>query len=175
MKKFTSASASKYLRMLEEEKKHILDAESETSTYTRTADEAVEPPAYDYAETRARIERINEATRKIRHALHMFNSEATIEFDGSDTMTIDEALIYLAQLNNEKNVLLQMRNRRPKERLSGGWRSEIIEYRYANYDVEAVDADYRRLVSRISDLQLAIDLANQTETFEVDIEDWLIS
>lgn len=164
---FTSASANKYLRTLSEEKLHLLSQEIEVCTYTRAAGEDVEAPAYDYADTRAKIAAIDETTRTIRHALHLFNATYVLPESG---ITVDEALIKLAQLSNLKDTLSIMRDRRETERVEGNWRSkDVIEYRYANYDVNQAGEDYAAVVDQISKLQLEIDLANQTQTFEVEI------
>ncbi len=42
-----------------------------------------------------------------------------------------------------------------------------MEYRYANYDVQEVERDYETLSEKIAAIQLELDLANQTKTFEV--------
>jgi len=86
-------------------------------------------------------------------------------------ITVDEALILLAQLNNEKRMLASMRSRQKKERAGRGvlYRSEAVEYVYANYDVARAGEDYLAVSERISALQLEIDLCNQTRTFEADL------
>ena len=62
------------------------------------------------------------------------------------------------------------RDRREKERVTSTFtRSEMIEYRYANFDVAKAAEDYAQVVREIGDLQLEIDLANQTQTFEVEL------
>lgn len=165
-KTFTSASANKHLRMLDEEKNHLLDLEREVSTYTRAVGEAEEPPAYSYEETRAKVAAIDDECRVIRHALHLFN--ATCELPSG--ITIDEALIKLAQLSRLRETLFELRGNREKERVSSSFaRSELIEYRYANYDVAKAGEDYAEVLRQIQDLQLEIDLANQTRTFEVEL------
>lgn len=166
MKTFTSASAGKYLKALDEEKAHLLAQEREVATYTLAIDEEPDIPEYNYQEVRDRVAEIDSCVRKIRHALHLFNAT---ELLSESKMTIDEALIYLAQLNAEKRLLALLRDQREKERISNGWRSEIIEYRYANYDIARAAQDYARVSQEISDLQLEIDLVNQTRTFEVDV------
>ena len=76
----------------------------------------------------------------------------------------------LAQLSNLKETLSELRDKRDKERVSSTFtRSEMIEYRYANFDVAKAAEDYAQVVREIGDLQLEIDLANQTQTFEVEL------
>ena len=45
----------------------------------------------------------------------------------------------------------------------------ILEYTYTNYDVSVADKDYRETCKAISDMQLELDLINQTKTFDVDL------
>ena len=164
---FTSASANKFLRTLDDEKYHLLEQERETCVYTRAAGEADEPPAYSYDDVRAKVAAIDAQARAIRHALHLFNATTTLPESG---ITIDEALIKLAQLSALKDTLSQMRDRREKERVVSNFtRSEMIEYRYANYDIAQASADYSAVLEQIANLQLEIDLANQTRTFEVEL------
>ena len=167
MATYTSAACNKQLRLLQDEKDRLLALESQRSTYTRTADEPSEPPLYSYEQTRHDIERIDTKMRIIRHALHVFNATYVLPKAG---ITLDEALILLAQLTNTKNLLMGMRSRAPKERLGALLRSgEEIEYRFANYDIAKAIADYDAVSQQIADLQLEIDLTNQTQTFEVSV------
>lgn len=166
---FTSASANKYLRRLQDEKDRLLRTEQEVSTYVLAEGEAEEPPAYDYAATRERVAQIDGQARAIRHALHQFNMETVLPNRG---ITIDEALILLAQLSGRKDRLNSLASRQPKERLSGrflGSNSGPVEYRYANYDVARAEADYRAVSDEIAELQLELDLVNQTEVFAVEL------
>lgn len=164
---FTPARAGKYLKALQEEKdRRILD-EKNCCTYTLTVGEEADPPEYDYEETRQGIADLDDAARAVRHALHVFNATEVLPECG---MTIDEALILLAQLNAEKSRLGTMRSRQPKERVSGSfYRNETVEYCYANYDLDKVCEDYVTLSARISKIQLELDLCNHTKTFEVDL------
>ena len=166
MKTLTSASAGKLIRQLEDEKEHLLGHEIDTCTYVLAKDEKAEPPAYDYAETRAKVDAIDAKVRTLRHALHRFNMETVLP----DTdMTIDEALILMAQLTNKRNRLEMLRSTLPMVREHTRYSSNLIEYRYANFDVADAQADYDAATEAINDLQLKIDLCNQTITFEVDL------
>ena len=84
-------------------------------------------------------------------------------------MTIDEMLVYIPQLTRRKNKLLEMKSRLPKERVEEqyGRQSNIIDYRYANYDIAAVEADYDKTVDELSRAQLALDAINGRETFDL--------
>ena len=99
---FTSASANKYLRRLQDEKDRLLRTEQEVSTYVLAEGEAAEPPAYDYGAVREKVAQIDGQARAIRHALHRFNMQTVLPERG---ITIDEALILLAQLSGRKDRL----------------------------------------------------------------------
>ena len=166
MKTFTSASANKYLRMLEEDKHHILSTESDTCTYVLAKDEESEPPIYDYEDVRARVDAIDEQVCKVRHALHSFNLHTTLP---DSDMTVDEALIVMAQLNNKRRRLDALRNIMPVQREKGRYTGNLIEYKYANFDVAKAQEDFVKVTEAINELQLQIDLCNQTITFEVEV------
>ena len=166
MKTFTSASAGKYIRQLEDDKAALLDHEHMTCTYVLAKDEEGEAPTYSYAETRAKIDEIDAKVLRLRHALHRFNMETKLP---DCDMTIDEALILMAQLSNKKNRLNTLRSTLPVERVSGRFVGNLIEYRYANYDVAAAQADFDTVTEQIFALQLKIDLCNQTMTFDVEV------
>lgn len=97
---FTSASANKYLRRLQDEKDRLLRTEQEVSTYVLADGEAAEPPAYDYGAVREKVAQIDGQAQAIRHALHRFNMQTVLPERG---ITIDEALILLAQLSGRKD------------------------------------------------------------------------
>jgi len=166
MKTFTSASAAKYLKSLQDKKDHLISVEKNNCVYQLAPGEEADPPEYDYEAMRREIAEIDDQMRAVRHALHVFNANEVLPESG---ITIDEALILLAQLGGEKNRLSVMRSRQPKERVSGGYfRGDSIEYRFANYDLAKAEKDYLEVSERVSNLQLELDLCNQTRTFEVD-------
>lgn len=163
---FTSASANKQIRMFEEEKAHILRNESEVCTYVLSADEEEEIPGYDYAAVREQVAAIDAKVRTLRCALHAFNVSTILPESG---ISIDEALVLMAQLNGERARLSKLRSTLPKKRLSADFfrGNKVIEYQYANFDVERAEADYQAVSERIRQLQMEIDYANQTIQFEV--------
>lgn len=169
MTTFTSASANKYLKGLAAEKDLLLSNETRDSTYVLAADENEEAPEYSYDDTRAKVDEIDHETLAIRHALHKFNMDTVLP---ESNITIDEALVLLAQMSAKARRLNTMRNKKEKERADSrgfGRFNNVIEYEYANYDIAKADADYRELSDCIFKLQLELDLANQTKTFEVSL------
>ena len=165
---FTSASANKQIRVYEEEKEHILRNEREVCTYVLSVDEEEEAPEYDYGAVREQVAELDRKVRALRCALHAFNVATVLPESG---ISIDEALVLMAQLNGERARLSSMRSTLPKRRLSANpYRgSKAVEYEYANFDIEGAEADFQQVSERIRQLQMEIDFANQTVPFEVEL------
>ncbi len=168
MKTMTSAAANKYLRALDEEKAYYRTLEENASTYVLADNERQEAPEYDYEAVSAKLEELNAKICTVKHAVNLFNVSTKLkDFD----MTIDQALVYLAQLSRNKERLDTMRRRQPRTRVSGyGRTSNLIEYVYVNYDLEKVCKDFEKVSDEISRLQMALDYCNQTIEFEVDVD-----
>lgn len=168
MTTFTSAGANKMIRVYEDEKAHILQNEREVCTYVLSTEEDEEPPKYDYEAVRKRVAALDEKVRTLRCALHAFNVATVLPESG---ISIDEALVLLAQLNGECSRLHRLRSILPKRRLKADYirNSKVVEYEYANYDIARAEADYQAVYERIRQLQMEIDYVNQTVQFEVDL------
>ena len=84
---------------------------------------------------------LEEKIRKLKHVINTFNLEQEVPGFG---MTIDQMLVYIPQLTSRKKKLDYMRKKLPKERESSnyGRNSNIVEYRYSNYDIAQAEADY---------------------------------
>ena len=166
--RLTSAAANKMIRTLEDRKQYLLQREANDSTYVLAEDEKEDIPAYDFGECNAQIDEIDGKIRILKHALNVFNTTTVLPIG----ITIDAALVEMAQLNNKLPRLDMMRKARNKTRLSGmsAARRDIAEYQYLNYDPEEVEKMYERDLSRVQAIQLSLDRVNQTEEFEVDIE-----
>lgn len=162
----TSAGANKLLRKLEDDKHFILAKEASSCTYVMTEGvEALIPP-YSYRKTADELEAIEAEVRKIKHALNVFNSTTVLDGLG---ITIDEALVKMAQLNQRKATLDVMRCRLEKERIANFGRSNVVEYTCINYDLAEIQVDYQAISQQIMDIQLALDFTNQTKTFELEM------
>ena len=168
MAAFTSASANKLIRVYEDEKEHILKNERGVCTYVLSTDEEEEPPEYDYDAVRKQVAALDAKVRTLRCALHAFNVATVLPESG---ISIDEALVLLAQLSSECYRLSMMRSMLPKKRLKADYirGSKVVEYEYANFDIARAEADYQAVYERIRQLQMEIDYANQTVQFEVDL------
>ena len=161
---YTSAQANKRLKKLTDEYVSLREKESRSREFRAAAGENAEAvrPAYDYADTQRRLAELERRIRRIKHAINLFNATHTVP--GFD-MTIDEMLVYIPQLTRRKNKLAAMKNRLPMD----GRQSNIIDYTYANYDIAAVEADYEQAADELARAQMALDAANQQETFELPV------
>ena len=158
--KYTSAQANKLLKKLNDEYSALLDKEQRSRDFRAAMGEDIESvrPAYDYAKTQARLEELEGAIRRLKHAINRFNTTQVVDGFG---ITIDEMLVYIPQLTKRKSRL-------PKERVEEqyGRQSNIIDYTYTNYDLTAVEADYEKTADELSRAQLALDTVNQQDSFE---------
>lgn len=167
----TSAYANKMLRGLEEDKTFWVNKECNSSSYVVAVNEEPAVPEYDYLEVAAMIEEIDCKIVSIKHALNVSNATAKVVV-GDGEMSIDTILVKMAQLNKRKSVLDVMRKRLPKareEQHSYIARNTVPEYRYINYDLDLIKQEYERISKQIMELQMALDIYNQTVQFEVEI------
>ncbi len=160
------------LRKLNEELEHVLMMEQQSREFSAAMEEDVESvrPAYNYVQTQEQIRRLEKRIRQVKHAISAFN--LTQEVPGFD-MTIDQMLVYIPQLGRRKAKLAHMQQRLPKQRekVSYGGRGQIIDYSYANYDIETVRADYEKTAEELSRAQTALDLVNTTAKLDIPVWD----
>lgn len=166
--KYTSAEAAKILRQLNEDYSSVLNMEAESCSFIAAVSEDIETvrPEYDFMGTQQKLAELEEKIRRVKHALNVFNTTRIIpEFN----MTVDEMLVYIPQLTRKKAKLAGMKDRLPKVRQNSNFRTNIIDYSYANYDIKAAEAEYIKISDTLSKAQLALDTLNSTETMEIDI------
>lgn len=173
MVKMTSAYAAKVLRKLNEDKEFWRNKESESCTYVASLDEEPVIPEYDYQKVSETIREIDEKIVKIKHAINLANLTSQVQV-GDVTMTVDQILVKMAQLNRRKAFLDSLRKQEPKVRISAGSYAYSAhrtspEYRYINYDIEAVKRDYELIDRELGIMQIALDKHNQTFEFDVDV------
>ena len=166
--KYTSAEAAKLLRQLNEDYSAVLTMEAQSREFLASVGEDVESvrPAYDYNQIQAQLEELEKKIRIVKHAINVFNATTVI---AGFNMTIDQMLVYIPQLTQRKNKLSVMKSRLPKAREPIGYGKNIIDYRYANYDITEVEADYIKAAEELSKAQTALDLVNSTQTMEIDL------
>ena len=167
----TSAYANKVLKMLNDEKDFQISNEAAGMTYVATANEEPVIPDYDYEATAQKIAEINDKIIRIKHAINLANTTNTIQV-GDETLTIDMALVKMAQMNTRLATLDRMRKMQPKSRVDAYYSSNSVapEYKYTNYDIELAKKDYDSFSQCIARIQLALDKYNQTVEFDVDVE-----
>ena len=165
----TSAQAAKLLRQLNDELRALQLKEANSSSFVAAIQEDVESvrPAYNFKEMRDAQAEVECKIRKVKHAINVFNTTTIIpDFN----ITIDEMLVYLPQLNRQCEVLSKMRDAMPKVRVSSGYSSgNIIDYKYANYDIEEVGRHYAELSDTLAKAQTSLDLVDNTVEFDIDI------
>ena len=164
----TSAEANKMIRALKDQHRLLLLQEENVVSFIAATTEDIEEvrPSYSYEETAARFEEIERKIRKIKHALNVFN--ATTVVDGFD-MTIDEMLVFLPQASDRLRKLEDMLAKPEKARAMNTGRTSIIEYEYLNSDLQKVQQDYDALMDMKNRALTALDVVNNTVSFEVEI------
>lgn len=169
--KYTSAQAGKLINKIQEKIAILMNNEDKSATFKCASGEDVESlrPAYDFAETQRRLEELQGMLRKVRHAINMFNITHTLP--GFDDLTIDQALVLMPQLRERKRELRIMGDRLPKERVESRYSSnQYIDYIITNYDADEVRRVHDEISDKLTELQLALDKVNTTQTMEIDIE-----
>lgn len=164
----TSKEANKLLIKLETERNDLLRKEEEVKTFLAAVGEDVEScrPKYNYDAVQAELKMIEDKVIKLKHQINKFNIETIV--DGFNK-TIDEMLIYIPQLTARKRKLECMKSIMPKTREPVNMRSSIIDYRYANYDIEKVSIEYGDVVEELSKAQIALDTINVNKKFEIEL------
>lgn len=163
----TSKDASKLLKQLEEEKESVKREEDSAYTFIAATIENVEEvrPEYNFKETRKKQDALNSKIIALKHAINCFNTKTVVPEFG---MTIDEMLVYIPFLTQRKNKLDEMLSYPKKIRLATRG-TNIIEYKYANFDREEVRAMYDSVVEELTKAQVALDRVNISATFEVNL------
>lgn len=164
--KYTSAEAAKLLKRLKWKELTLTSNETRCQVFNAALGEDIESvrPPYDYAKYQEEIAEVQSKIRKVKHAISTFNLK-TVVYNG---MTIDEVLVYLPQLSEQQLKLQGMMSHLPKQRASVT--PQVIDYSYANYDIDQVKEDYEKVSEELAAVQNALDLINSTKKFEIDVE-----
>lgn len=162
----TSDGAKKLLDTLEKEKQMIYQDINDLSTFVVATMESVDElrPEFDLEDCLNQLDKIDEKVLKIRHARNIFNTVTKLPCG----LTIDQTLVKLAQLNNRLTKYDNLASKQPKSRVSS-YSSQVIEYRYTNYDITAAKERYKTITEEIHKLQEELNIVNATIAFEINI------
>ena len=103
----------------------------------------------------------------VLEGVHLEDDTSTLALVGKFDFTVDESLVRMAMLTEKKNRLSRMKGVRELVRNSV-YRSEP-EFTKRNYDATLVEAEYRKTSDELVRLQMALDKANMSIEFDVDI------
>lgn len=169
MKTMTSATANKMLKQLNNDLAYAYQQENQDNTYIRISGETPIIPDYNIHSKRAEITAIQDRIIRVKHALNAFNARCVVPNTGG--LTIDQVLVKMSMLNREKTQMESMRaipKQRPRQTLR--CTSNTPEYDVANFDPKEAGEYYNEVSKKLTNMQLALDAVNSTETFEVDID-----
>lgn len=157
--KMTHTEAMKEIKKLEDQKASLLQQESNTCTVTYTENETPIDTKYDYTKYTDDLDSLDKRIRLLKGALAKSNAMTIVK--GFD-MSVSEALVYLAQLNNQLSRFKRLSEKQPLVRTSAGYRNATYELTKTLYDVNVAKEQYQKCFDLISKLQMAIDLTNLT-------------
>lgn len=162
----TSDGAKKLLDTLEKEKSMLYNEISDLATFIVATTESVDElrPEFDLEDCLQKLDEIDRKVLIIRHARNIFNTTTKL----ASGLTIDQALVKLAQLNNRLGKYDNLASKQPKSRVSS-YNSQVIEYRYTNYDISAAKERYKTLTEEIHKLQEELNVVNATVVFEINL------
>lgn len=163
-----SDTANKLAKNNAAEIKRLELMEENSLTYSHTPGETPIVPDYDFLEVQRQLSRLNKKQAILRGAIARFNMNTEITV-GEDTIAIDQALAEIKYLTNRKSKLNDMLQVPETSRISGFQRKEP-EIVHRNFNKENVQKTYDETTDRLLALQQAVNIANLTETFEVDLD-----
>lgn len=146
----------KDIKKLEEVKETLIKEENENCVVTFLQKETPIDTGYKYDETNDKIEKIDKEILRLKSILA--NANVTTKVEGFD-MSISEALVYLAQLNERLRRLSMLVNIQPLRRRTISYDS-VPEFTKICFDRDKVLKDYEETRNLIPRLQMAIDRTN---------------
>ncbi len=160
--KVCHAEVMKLIKELERQKATLLDEERDGCRVSYKEGEEPMAGEYDYAGTRKAVRALDERIRTLRATLAKANCTVTVE---PFTVTLGEALVMLAQLRSECEVLEMLAGFRQRSRritMNG-----VLEYTDCLFDVRQAAEDAAAIRKKIAELQVAIDRANLNNFVEI--------
>lgn len=164
--KMNSDTASKLIKNLQSEIDMLLQSEKRDCTYSHTPSEAPVIPEYNFADTQKRLEELRGNMAALRHAINRFNIETRIP--GFD-ITVDEALGRMSRLNEDKRRLSRLASI-PDVARSREYGSKEPDLVHRNFNSDEVQAAYKETCDQLMRIQQAINVANLTIEFDVDVK-----
>ncbi|HIT05996.1 MAG TPA: hypothetical protein IAB53_05055 [Candidatus Scybalocola faecipullorum] len=165
--KITPDGAQKMIHSLENQRRQLVEKMNELSTFIVAVSEGNPEdlrPEFNFTDTVNEIKMIDEKIMKIKHARNVFN---TTTYLPDEQMTIDEALIMMAVLNNNYKYYTKLGNAQKKRRNMSSYANEI-EYIYTNYDIGEAKNCGKSMYDKMLEIQSKLNLVNTTYTFEID-------
>lgn len=166
--KLTPDGAQKLIHSLEEDRKQLVDQINKLAIFVVAVSEG-DPeelrPEFDFTATVDAIRSIDEKIRKIKHGRNVFN---TTTFLPEESITVDEALVLMATLNNNYGYFADLGNRQPKTRNRTQYKGDI-EYTYTNYNIGEAKKLAKDIYERILEIQSKLNLVNSTYNFEINL------
>ena len=166
--RITSREANKLLQRLKEDLSILCVEEEKKKTFLAAVGEDVETcrPNYDFVKMQEAKEALENKIVKIKHELNLFNIKTEVP---GFNMTIDQMLVYIPQLTQRKRKFSEMLDAIPKQRDSAYIRSNVIDYRYLNYDLNDVRKKYDEVNELLSKAQIALDKTNNEKYIDIDL------
>jgi len=164
--KLTSSEANKLLKTYNEELNRLKNLERLSATFRASTGENIDDVRPDYDLQFFSDSKINIVNNIItlKHYINKFNNETVLPCG----LTIDQALVVLPLLNDELSILSRLKDRLPKTRCGTFGSNGVVEYEYANYDINKALEIYSKTANTIADIQNHLDIANNTFTFEIE-------
>lgn len=163
--KLNSDTANKIIKNTQAEIETLLAKENIGKTYTYASGEDIYKEPYSFPGTQERLTALRQKVMKLRHAINVFNISTTLPEFGC---TIDEALFRMSVMNADKRRLYSLLQipEKTRNRSFGG---KEADYTCRNFDVSEVQAEYDKVCIDLMTIQQAINVANLTIYFDVDI------
>ena len=147
--KICLTEAMKLIKELDEQKTQLIKKEYENCTVSYKEGEAKIDNGYSYETTRADLKELDRKIRELKTLLAQANTKILID---KFSITIGEALVYLAQLQTEKDQLENLRahNQISRRITPNG----VLEYTECQYDVKKVEEDILKVRTTINEVQI---------------------
>lgn len=170
--KLTSDSASKRLKMLQDDYDTLLQEEEAAKQilipledYRKKA-EASEgfKTRFDFYKMQGDLARASLEIENLKHAINLFNVSTLLP---KHNITIDQALVRMAFLSKRKKILREMRALPDVGRSPHGFmRAESADVQVCAFNQDDAKVEYRKVCDQLSALQQELNYINVTVEFD---------